>query len=73
MNSNKLYKKSINDIAKLMSVQSKVNMVGSASIKKTFIMVIMTCLKRLKGLQNHQFMLILNHCSIMLGNYLKLS
>jgi hypothetical protein len=34
MNSNKLYKKSINDIAKLMSVESKVNMVGSASIKK---------------------------------------
>ena len=34
MNSKKLFKKSINDIAKLMSVESKVNMVGSASIKK---------------------------------------
>ena len=34
MNSNKLFKKSINDIAKLISVESKVNMVGSASVKK---------------------------------------
>jgi len=34
MNSKKLFKKSINDIAKLMSVESKVNMVGSASVKK---------------------------------------
>ena len=34
MTSKKLFKKSINDIAMLMSVESKVNMVGSASIKK---------------------------------------
>ena len=34
MNSKKLFKESINDIAKLMSVESKVNMVGSASVKK---------------------------------------
>ena len=35
MTSKKLFKKSINDIAMLMSVESKVNMVGSASIKKS--------------------------------------
>ena len=35
MNSKKLFNKSVNDIAKLMSVESKVNMVGSASIKKS--------------------------------------
>ena len=68
MNSKKLFKKSINDIAKLMSVESKVNMVGSASVKKTFITQIMIFLKKSKGIQSHQFMLISNHCSIMLVN-----